>query len=86
MKGTPQLQSRPRPTGLVLDIVTKEQTKDTQVALTPNEPARRKLKIHHEGMGLAAPQGGEAQLTEGSDQKHSRQGRAKNALTADSGS
>ena len=37
-------------------------------------------------MVLAAPQGGEAQLTEGSDPKHSRQGRAKNVMTADSGS
>ena len=54
--------------------------------MTPNEPARRKRKIHLEGMGLAAPQGGEAQLTEGSDPKQSRQGRPKNASAADSGS
>ena len=86
MKGTPQLQSRPRPAGLVLDIITGDQPQDLQAALTPNEPARRKNKIHLEGMGLAAPQGGEAQLTEGSDPKHSRQSRPKNASTAENSS
>ena len=86
MKGTPHVQNRPRPAGLVLDIITKEQQQELQIALTPNEPARRKQKIHLEGMGLAAPQGGEAQLTEGSDPKHSRQGRPKNAATAENSS
>ena len=35
---------------------------------------------------MAAPQGGEAKLTEGSDPKHSRQGRPRNANTAETGS